>query len=597
MISEYSILTDITASLGTYRLNRETPSTKSQPKPTKRSPATSTGNAAEAELLLKFMATAPKISDTLHINDSETFTKPKAPKTPEQCRASIISPSFSFEAKRIEKKGEREHYGNRAIRIGASTSLKPKLQRQCADSKNTFTLCCPSLALQSDSTVLSTTPSPAYLFSRPIRTQPISIDDIKLGDIADTLASNVVQSFNTAMTWRAKTWIKALSRVLSIRYQVEKSKLASTKKGAFSRSRDDNFDPIKDELKKSHEARVISALTKASSTAVVHDVRTTFFILEQQLNSHQDHQGQEKKDNDNHRDRFTGLPPLKRRRMVSGEIGTPTPYNLSHAIILDTRCSVSTSPLKKMSLHFRTPGAIHGTFFRDRNGNVQLQNVSITLDTEALALAMDENSRRVMRAATEEYMVSPPINYCTIYDTVQAQSMAREQVSGDISDSTPEPEEDLDSQRYYSDRLYESYFYNSPTVELDSHGPLVTPIVQDTTYETSVSYKMALPRSLPLEDGRHAMIASSTFLNPRRVSPTDHYTASSSDPFASPTPTKETSVVVNGLSTADRQFLVPPSLVSPYNPIGDDVDQPDELNAPTMPALLEVACAAHAKCH
>jgi len=577
MVSEYSILIQVASALGTYRLNRNTAAPENvSKKPKIAVPSTRTRTASvhqEAELLLNFMATSPDESlDTILLR--KPLSTVKQLKTPER-RSSIMSPSFSFESKRID------HHDQDCEKVNTK-QLQVVENQQCHISSGStyFDVNCPSLSLSlnndSDGSVNDPTDSsPSHLFSRPIISDPVNMDSMDMNTVADTIGSNLIQSFSTAMIWRTKTWIKALSQKLSVRYEAERNR--AVRDAVHHRSFNDTVDAIKDAIKNSHEARVIHSLSKAASTVVVHDVRTTFFILEQQLNDQEDE---------------NGMPPPKRRRQVSSESmernETGESYDLSHAITLDAKCSVSTSTMKKTTVSFRAPGVIHGTFVRDRDGNVSLTNVSISLDTEALALSMEENSRRIVRAASEEWMISPPINYCTIYDTVQSQN-----VSCDASDSTPvpKPEEALDSQRYYSDRRYESYFY-SPTAEPNSPGALVTPKVEDSSSEGANSMASHMPpslRSLPLEDERHCF-AGGRFLNPRRVSPTEH--PHQQAPFVTPTPVKvplmDTRIIASNLP-------VPPSLVSPYITNGEQVAE--DADAPSMPALLEVARAAHAKCH
>mmetsp|Transcript_27375 Transcript_27375/g.40539 ORF Transcript_27375/g.40539 Transcript_27375/m.40539 type:complete len:604 (-) Transcript_27375:261-2072(-) len=578
MVSEYSILTQIASNLGTYKLNREhnSPKQGEHPKPkeaiavTRRTRTPSVHR--EAELLMNFMTTSTSTDDSVTAVHND-IPKVKPPKTPES-RPSIISPSFSFEAKRVENGEDCEQF----MSITGDTFGTTRLQsaRKELSASNCFDLNCPSLSLENGSSVSVNSPldfSPSFLFSRPINADPVDSCTMDTTKVADEVGLNLIRSFNAAMSWRTKTWIKALSEKLSARYHEERKN--AVRNAVYNRSAsgvDRSVDTIKEAIKKSSEARVVHSLSKASSTVVVHDVRTTFFVLEQQLN---------------HEEQDTGMNPPKRRRQVSREsvnsIETSEPYDLSHAITLDAKCSVSTSPMKKMTVSFRAPGAIHGTFVRDFDGNARLVSVSITLDTEALALSMEENSRRIVRAASEEWLISPPINFCTIYDTVQSQE---NKVSCESSQSTPEPEEDLDSQRYYSDRRYESYF--SPTAEPESLGPLVTPKMQEP-FLNEAEPSTFLPRSLPLQGDTLNFGARAGFLNPRRVSPTEHQCSS----FVSPTPSKVT--FTEDPKVTARNYPVPPSLVSPHFQNAEQVAE--DSDAPSMPALLEVARAAHAKCH
>jgi hypothetical protein len=580
MVSEYSILTQVASNLGSYKLNREHNAPRQDEKPKAKAAISVTRRTRtasvhrEAELLMNFMTTTSTDESVMAVQNDSSKVKP--PKTPES-RPSIISPSFSFEAKRVEN-GEDCELACVTVTGGRTTRLQP-VRKELSDP-NCFDLNCPSLLLENGSSVSENSPlesSPSFLFSRPINAEPVDSCTMDTTKVADEVGLNLIRSFNAAMSWRTKTWIKALSDKLSARYHEERKH--AVRNAVYNRSAsgvDRSVDAIKEAIKKSSEARVIHSLSKASSTVVVHDVRTTFFVLEQQLNDEEED---------------IGMYPPKRRRQVSREsvnsIETSEPYDLSHAITLDAKCSVSTSPMKKMTVTFRAPGVIHGTFVRDFGGNARLVNVTITLDTEALALSMEENSRRIVRAASEEWLISPPVNFCTIYDTVQSQNtLADNKMSCELSDSTPEPEEDLDSQRYYSDRRYESYF--SPTADQPERlGTLVTPKLQES-FLNEAEPSNYLPRSLPIKDGTMNFGARG-FLNPRRVSPTDHQCSG----FVSPTPSKVS--FMEDPKVTSRNYPVPPSLVSPYFRNKEEVaEDPD---APSMPALLEVARVAHAKCH
>mmetsp|Transcript_10658 Transcript_10658/g.19904 ORF Transcript_10658/g.19904 Transcript_10658/m.19904 type:complete len:668 (+) Transcript_10658:105-2108(+) len=611
---------------------------------------------AEAELLLNLMASAPD-----GVFDSEEFQKLILPRSalarktePDTAssndRPCIISPSFSFEAKRIvtdlhDSKGIASTSTSSSISTstmnpnddclyetkGFSTTPMPMPTPECfSDDKNTFSISCPSLSLNNDSCVppssvnVSYDSSPSYLFSRPIRSEPVDIYAMDTSHIANDIAMNLVQSFKTAMEWRTKTWIKALTNVLSVRYQSQIEKV--TEKNVNSPLHNKNVnakhckDSIKEEIKKSHEARVIRALSKAAANIVVHDVRTTFFVLEEQnLDASQGLVNNNGYNNDDHQ-----KPPAKKIRQISREsMDSPhaftrsPPYrqqpsdHLSHSVTLDAKCSVSTSPSNKITVSFRAPGVIRGKFVHDDKGNVHPQSVVVTLDTEALAVAMEENSRHVIRSATEEWMVSPPYNFCTIYDTVQTQDtvpisigkVSSSSSSSDDSDGTPEPQEEEEeeekympgSQRFFADRRYEPYFY-SPTAGPTISCALVTPTVQNGLYEAvSTPYKMPLPpRSLPLEEDCDTNAAVRTsFLNPRRVSPSQNCAS-----FVSPSPTKlSIAHATKGFTcSTGNKYPLAPSLVSPYNnQSGDDVSE--DSNAPTIPALHEVACASHARCH
>lgn len=634
MASEYSILTDVAAALGTYRLTRETQisnhnaEAKALPRPiyTCGHTTRTVGVHAEAELLLNLMARCPDgVFDATEFQKSmpgpeySTSTSYTTGVDTASTRPSIISPSFSFEAKRdvtvSEKQGgtiadtNHTYAGKCTMEVSTvdscSTSSSAGDEKPCfSTTRNSFSLSCPCLSLHQDhSSIFGKAPkdsaTPSYLFSRPIHSETVDVYAMDMSSIASSIATNLVDSFKTAMKWRTKVWIQALTRALSVQYQSEVNRLTKTFSCNHHSLPKFSVDSIKEEIKKSHEARVIGAISKAASHIVVHDVRTTFFVLEQKLNAENVPQS------DDGGLGYYEKPPLKRLRLISkesvegsSERKMSQPYDLTHAITLDAKCSISTSSSNKMTVALRAPGVIHGTFIRDNEGNVFPQSVVVTLDTEALAMAMEENSRHVMRTASEEWMVSPPANYCTIYDTVQESQTSitaeLDKVSScDTSDSIPEPQEEPDSLPCNIERGSESYM-NSPTTEPVIPYALITPTVTNGMYErTSTPYKMPLPpRSLPLEDECTKAVMRSAFLNPRRVSPSQHSTT-----FDSPTPNKPTAAHASKvLTSAGRNYLMPPSLVSPYtHQSGEEMS--DDSDAPTMPALLEVACAGQAKCH
>jgi len=102
-------------------------------------------------------------------------------------------------------------------------------------------------------------------------------------------------------------------------------------------------------------------------------------------------------------------------------------------------------------------------------------------------------------------------------------------------------------------------------------------------------------------------------LHPRRVSPSYIFSPRNDGPpnrsldhFASPIPTKPaanlslTGVATEQISDAIAQYLAPPFLISPRTPSGDSYWKQNFLSprvAPSLPALVEVACAAHAHCN
>ena len=579
MVSEYSIINEIAAKLGTYHLYKETKDLSSTESCVKKPIIPGRSRTAsvhrEAELLINFMSTAP-ISDTNEIQSGTSSTEVLRISR-ETERPSVISHSFSFESKKNDDSPmlvscpQLLSVPKKSISNAADTKNTNLDGQQCS-LENTFSFYCPSLSLGNNSSVsVRTAPSnstPSYLLSRPITSNPIDVSSMDMSIIAGQLSNNIVQSFKDGINWRIRTWIKGISHKLNDRYQAERNTMI---RNASYKIVNENIDSIKKSVKNSHEARLISALSKASSSIVVHDVRTTFFVLEQQSVHGQDF----------------SEPPYKRNRHVSEESLEKNlePYELSHSVTLDAKCSVSTSPNNKISVTFRAPGAINASFIHDCDGNSKLNSVSITLDTDAFVMSLEENTRLVVRTAAEEWIARPPVNYCTIYDTTSQETSASDGAASDV-ESSPKPE--YPDKKFYSDRKYESYFY-PPSSEVEASGSLVTPTVtvqEPKTEEVPSAVKMPPPpRHLPFENVGGNSGFRGAFLNPRRVSPTEHCSS-----MVSPNP--PLTYMENGNAPTGTAYPLPPSLVSPYARIGESIS--DDKTAPTMPALHQRN--AHAAC-
>mmetsp|Transcript_665 Transcript_665/g.1014 ORF Transcript_665/g.1014 Transcript_665/m.1014 type:complete len:1033 (+) Transcript_665:355-3453(+) len=312
-----------------------------------------------------------------------------------------------------------------ASSIDAPTSTSIDISNDMASaSAAMFQMTCPCLSLQShyayapsavpvsllsntatSSSLSNTSTSPSSLFARPLtyltphshspHTSSSSLSNTlktELKQVASSLADNILHSFLTAIQWRSKSWVKSLNSILKNRYHTLATTAIQCNK--TSKSYESHMNSIRDTLKKSHEARVISALARASDCIVVHDVRTTFYVLEQ-------------------------VPVKPKAKVPSASASGDTTMELSHMLTLDTRCSVSTSTHEKINVSFKTPGVLTGSYSTSSTSTTPvLRNVTIHLDTDALAQSMDDNSRMVVKAAAKEYMVGCPKDICTIYDTV-----------------------------------------------------------------------------------------------------------------------------------------------------------------------------------
>ena len=614
MASEYLVLTDIASNLSTYVQNRVSEELVQQqqgnikgkfdllPRTTASSKAPPTGReqgtiSDDAKLLLNFKDAAPRPDAKERINSLAT----------------TISPSFSFEAQRLYEEvshspeAVKSKWANRVL----SQCNLPTHFMQC-DSDRTFSFSFPSLSL-SDVTQhhvpveskqpKSHTTSPPQLFSRLIKKR----STLNVSDIAETLANNVMLSFITALEWRTKVWVKDLSSKLSLSFNQEAAKI---KKGeSFSESKKKSsktngkknidssnkgrLDELKAKFKKSQEARVIKALSQTWSTVHVHDIRTTFFVLERQCDPISSLNGEEKKSENESFTPFVPTEvcrPFKKCRKVTDEFSNlsiqPEPsapvtkYTLSHVLNLDSRCSVSTSSEEKISVSLQTPGAIHGTFVRDEDGEVFLVDLSIELDAENLAVSMEQKSRFVVRTAAEECIVSPP----------SITKLRRQTPKGW---NRPMPSTNYKSSK--KNKPSKSYAPDTPFAshpETISDRALVTP--NENGFVSSDSEDMPPPPPRFTDNERKCTAENkSAFLHPRRVSPTSGLNSSPNflEQVKSPTPDKTTPY---DLSTNATSF---PALVSPNlrTKIATSKGEKGLIdgNGPLLPALVEVACAAH----
>ena len=564
MVSEYLVLVDIASQLGTYILNKNAPDVPINA--TKQSEANKVSIKdvrEEAELLLKFMSSIPLSSS----RRSDDFKDCKED-------TNLISPSLSFEASQLCSEYEE-------IQSPSSSQSKLKPMRhidikessldpdQSHSQKNSFTIHCPSLSLQSSSS-LSSLNTPSQLFSQQIIAQCSS----NVNSISEQLAHNVLNSFLSALKWRNRVWIKSLADVIVKRHQ---HRIIKRRNQGESK---ESLESFKGEIRKSKEARLIEALAHASSAVVVHDVRNTFEVLEKQLSFIDKVKKNE------------SLPPLKKRRKTS-PLNSKNEYKLSHAINLESKCTVSANN-EKAQVILKTPGAIHGTFHHDVNGHLNLVDVSLTLDTEILATSIEQQSRKIMRAAAKECMISPPtppITHTFIHESTEF---------GMVSDVTSLDESTEESEVLPSEEQSDSYLFTPKTTSDCEHlpcGALITPV--DQGISTGDSMPPPPPR-LPLDVPTQA---EKIVLNPRRVSPTTNLSnfGDTNGKCISPKPSDLDFLppLSPKLKRSFPQTYLIPSIVSPLSPPEECIQRNDKaielIGGPSLPVLVEVACAAHAQ--
>ncbi len=664
MASEYLILTEIASGLSTYVQNRTSDQFDSFAVQNQDFNHSNTNNKGKVDLLRKNNASSKAaslrrsqgtISDDakLLLNFKEATpkanTKNHTAKENNRSFPAAISPSFSFEAKRYFEEFPHCSTATATSRTKAARVknerdllLKPRVNFQQCDSERTFSFIFPSLSLSDNiqhqhinthvpitNIPLKNYNSPAQLFSRLIRKQ----SSLDVSEVAETIAHNVMLSFTTALEWRTKTWIRDLSRKITTSFHQEAAKIskhesfsnakknkkkstkANGKKNIDSSSKkaSSRLDDLKEKFKKSQEARVIKALSQTWSTVHVHDIKTTYFVLERQYddvsadtdaataNTSNSHAEEKKTDTESYTPFLPSevFRPLKKCRMVTDEFSksdchsttqhkTLAKYTLSHVLNLDSRCSVSTSSEERISVSLQTPGVIHGTFVRNEDGEAFLIDLSIDLDTENLAVSMEQKSRFVVRTAAEECIVSPPCISQLRRKTSKGWSNCSV-----VSNNTSNLHGPNKHPRNVKSYAPVTPFATQP--ETVDDAALVTP--NENGFISSDSEDMPPPPPrLPVGDGKRALIdMKRTLLNPRRVSPVGDLTSISNrsgDQMVSPLPGNGTFF---GMSKNEN---CSPAWVSPNESRKLErkkqaKDVIDGNNGPLLPALVEVACAAH----
>mmetsp|Transcript_13487 Transcript_13487/g.19292 ORF Transcript_13487/g.19292 Transcript_13487/m.19292 type:complete len:682 (-) Transcript_13487:424-2469(-) len=422
--SEHQSLIDVAKNLSTYVPSRFTPISLTRTNMSNIEQDTDKVKK-EAQLLLDFMSSD---HNSAFAHSSEISTSSVSEKN---IQLEGISPSFSFEAKKHFKKFCQNPSfiqgvgDNKASKDSSQSSQEFRDPRQT----NLSSITCPSLSLVDNSRAQC----PAQLFSRPLRFRCNQVDNVMdFQGVAETIALNAMHSFMISLKWRSKVWIKSLAHVLTLKQNLNKVKAEEemdlktnqrmTKNEIpctimplntnivhnldvpnSSQCNDDLLHKVQGDSRRmdilhSKEYRVIKSVAKAAASTVVRDVRTTIDVLEQQ------------QPNDRR------VPPLKKRRInIDGKSEVPSlvddEFQLSHAISFDFTFTLSNDcdmqdGHETMVVNIQTPGCIHGTYLKDEEKNVTLSHVELTLDTHALALSMEKESRYILRSASEKILES-----------------------------------------------------------------------------------------------------------------------------------------------------------------------------------------------
>ena len=456
--------------------------------------------------------------------------------------------------------------------------------RSNANAQNAgFSLRCPSLSLRRNvltynglsSTRVSHTSAvqnressnlcPPQLFARPLVTNAWS--DIKL--VAESMAANTMDSFISALEWRAREWITSLAKCLHFKRKLIQQKFTGPEAERHCRQA----------MKATKEAIVIESIAKATRSIVVRDIRATFNVLEQQVKQDED------EDEANTYSFSTKPSPPKKRKVCDGwdrhMADSLDLYKVSHSISLDLKITVSVDPQGTIeTVGLTAPGAIHGNFTR-KDGKVQLNEADINIDTQALAMEIERKSRKMVRKVAETYIVKSNISSPESQDDEICSEYPEEQTTEIVSDEN---------------EVSDTSIYRSEVHTRFPSAALITPRQQSVSpvSNSSSDTETMLPPTSRTHNKSDAYFTSEDQHISRRVSPTLDSTCLSSLTSPKLSPPSETSCT----NTSFRSNIVIPSLVSPLpNNIMEKSSDIHSLQprsrkkAPSLPALVEVACA------
>lgn len=559
--AEYTLLSNIVSSLGTYVVNRR--------KTTFASTRTCKKKAKEeAELFLNFISKASEVvvsePTTVHSNVPDDSSTIPSDSSVEEHFPYYISPSLSFESNKVVL-GINDTSSNLTVNDDSQLNISMSDKQQVHSQISSATVSIPSLSLINQ--VIDILPTSSQ-----------STDHIIIHDgscpVSIAIAENIIDSVNVAIESRIKTWVKTLSKKASVKYEsrVNEVKKAFVNGSTNHKSLQSDLHDIKDLLKASTEAKVINALANVASMISVHDIRTTFHILEQL------------KDTGNV-DALIQMPRSKKMRSVSDESNSTqngeSSIQISYAILLDVKCNIHADSFQTTSLTVETSGEIHGFFTRVKS-ELHINNIIVNLDTDALANAIERESRRTICSYAVESMAGQHFTYCTIHDTIQSQFMQHGAFvipSNDSSDNVAmDSEERSEGGEHSITTVVESVNKDRVTPKLDmsdkillTHKPsesiMVTPVTAGVQHEDVTTKVMPPPPPrLPLDE--NALPRSSLFLHPRRISPSVDLNSnidsiSMISPGTSTSKESSSGIDSRSLFTNGHPIRAAPSLVSP----------------------------------
>ena len=247
-------------------------------------------------------------------------------------------------------------------------------------------------------------PPPSQLLGR---TQSIhDKDDIR--DSGEAMAHNVLESFGAALIWRAKTWIKSLAHVLALKEQCrnaaqEDRTYRGEENGEDDSSHDDDeYVDDNSDLMNSREMQIIDAIVRSSEEVSVVNIKTSFRVMSTTIAGGMSHAQNFFQDS---------VEPAPKKMKFESLQETNNECKVTHKLIFEAIVSMTSNDGEKYkTVKLQAPGAIEGTFQNNSDGSMAeeetLTGVSIMLDTNALALSLERQSRLVVRRAAEAALMA-----------------------------------------------------------------------------------------------------------------------------------------------------------------------------------------------
>lgn len=275
-----------------------------------------------------------------------------------------------------------------------------------------FAFTFPSLSLQPDASASATSgekvgdsahddneeeddiPPPSELLGR---TQFVNdLDAIR--DSSEAMAHNVLESFGSALIWRAKTWINSLARVLALKVETDSGREGGEDlqlEGEGGAGNDDNegedisHSESSFDLMGSREMQIIESIVRSSEEVSVVNVKTSFHVTPNRIQDPKEPASKKLKTEISHND---------------------DEYKVVHKLVFEAVVSMTSNEGDRYkNVKLQAPGLIEGAFLKSAgsgDGEEILNGVSITLDTHALALSLERQSRLVVRKAAEAALMA-----------------------------------------------------------------------------------------------------------------------------------------------------------------------------------------------